>query len=102
MTTMLSVQAGVPLPDVNRAPKNTRRRYPVDTMKVGEMFFMPGRSTKSVSAYISRITKNLPGKFSARHCWMIPVGMKGSERVWEMAEQGVDGAEEGTGVWRIE
>lgn len=102
MTTMLTVQKGVPLPKVDRAPKNARRKYPVATMEVGDMFFLPGKSTRAVSAYISRITKDLKGKFSARHCWMIPVGMRGNERVWELARGDEDGAEEGTGVWRIE
>lgn len=99
---MLGINKGVPLPTVNRKPKEPRRVYPLDKMEVGDQVFQPGRKPKSISAYISRATKNLPGRFSARVCWMIPVGMKGGERVWQLSEQGVDGAEEGTGVWRIE
>lgn len=102
MSAMLSVQKGVPLPEINRSPKGVRRKYPLETMQVGEMFFEPGRNSRKLSAYISRETKDMPGKFSVRHCWMIPVGMKGGERVWELSEPGEDGAEEGTGVWRIE
>ncbi len=86
MTSMLAVQKGVPIPEVDRKPKAVRRKYPVETMEKGDMFFLPKRETKGVSAYISRITKGLPGKFSTRHCWMIPVGMRGSERVWELSE----------------
>lgn len=102
MSPMFNTQSGVPLPEIDRAPKGGRRKYPLEGMKVGDMFFVPGQKTKPLSAYISRETKDLPGKFSARHCWMIPVGMKGGERVWQLAEKGADGAEEGTGVWRIE
>ncbi len=102
MTAMFEVQTGVPLPEINRAPKAANRKYPIVGMEVGEMFFVPGRSAKSVSAYISRISKNVPGKFSARHCWMwlAPDGK------WQLIEPGTEtqvaGATEGTGVWRIE
>lgn len=97
MTAMLAVQKGVPLPEINRAPKETRRKYPIEGMAVGDMFFVEGRSSKSVSAYISRITKGKPGKFSARHCWMTRKATG-----WELAADGAAGAIEGTGVWRIE
>lgn len=101
MSAMFSVQKGVPMPEINRAPKGVRRKYPIDTMAVGEMFFVPNRSCKSVSAYISRISKDIPGKFSARHCFMYeaPEG-------WRLVEPGDRAAEsravEGTGVWRTE
>jgi hypothetical protein len=97
MTAMFEVQTGVPLPEINRAPKAANRKYPVVGMAVGAMFFVPGRTAKSVSAYISRITKNVPGKFSARHCWMIK-----NDNKWKPAEPNSKGAVEGTGVWRLE
>ncbi len=102
MTTMLSVQQGVPMPEPEYTPKTVRRKYPVDTMQVDDMFFLPGRASRGVSSYISRITKDLKGKWATRHCWMIPVGMRGDETVWQLSKEGVDGAQEGTGVWRIE
>src|SRR5262245_16146810 len=101
MSAMLSVQKGVPLPEINRAPKGVRRKYPIETMKPGDMFFVPGRSSKSVSAYISRISKDVPGRFSARHCWMRP-GREHEEAEWVIATPDCEGAVEGTGVWRIE
>lgn len=101
MTVMFDVQRGVPLPSINRSPKSGRRKYPVDTMAVGDMFFLPGRSAKSVSAYISRITKDRAERFSARHVWMWEA-LDGS---WQLVEPGSEGltpgAVEGTGVWRI-
>lgn len=98
MSAMLKVQTGVPIPEINRSPKGARRKYPVNTMPIGGMFFVEGRSGKSVGAYISRITKDVPGKFSARHCWMA----KDADGEWQLSEQGQPGAVEGTGVWRTE
>jgi hypothetical protein len=97
MTAMFEVQDGVPLPEINRAPKVANRKYPLTGMLVGSMFFVPHRTAKSVSAYISRISKNLPARYSARHCWMIQ-----NDNKWVMSYEGADGAVEGTGVWRIE
>lgn len=105
MSAMLSVQKGVPLPDINRAPKGLRRKYPIEGMEVGDMFFVPGRSSKSVSAYISRISKDVTGRFSARHCWMAKVPefpAKTAKLVWVSCDATAPGATEGTGVWRIE
>ncbi len=100
MSEMLSVQKGVPLPEINRTPKGARRKYPISTMDVGDMFFVEGRSSKSVSAYISRISKGVPGKFSARHCWMR--WQKRDPAGWVVCEPADKGATEGTGVWRVE
>lgn len=97
MSPMFNVQTGVPLPQIDRAPKGGRRKYPLEAMKVGDMFFVPGKSTRPISAYISRETRDLPGKFSARHCWMVKQGDK-----WVTATKDEAGAVEGTGVWRIE
>lgn len=102
MSTDFSVQKGVLLPEINRTPKGTKSKYPINTMSVGDMFFVPGRSSKSVGAYISRISKDVPGKFSARRCfmWLAP------DDTWQMIPPGeetqVAGATEGAGVWRIE
>lgn len=102
MTTMFKVQDGVPLPDIDRTPKQPRRKWPVEGMKPGQMFFVQGKASKTVSAYVSRITKDLPHRYTARHCWMIPTGMFGGQVSWTLAEKGDDGAEEGTGVWCLE
>ena len=95
MSAEFKVYDGVPLPEINRAPK--RKKYPLEKMKVGQMFFLEGRDTKSASAYISRISRNLPGKFSARHCWVVFEDDKPRE-----VPEGTEGAQEGTGVWRTE
>lgn len=95
MSAMLKVYDNVPLPKVDRSPK--RRKYPLATMQVGQMIFEPGRSTQSVSAYISRISKKVPGRFTTRHCWVVFEDDQPRE-----VPQGTPGAIEGTGVWRVE
>lgn len=95
-------QKGIPVWPVDRAPKNPNRKYPFPTLEVGDMIFIPGAITKKMSAYVSKETKDLPGKFVTRHGWMRAVGMKGGKRVWEECKPADDGAEEGTGVWRTE
>lgn len=92
---MLKVYDGVPVPEINRSPQG-RRKFPVDTMTVGQMFFEPGRSSRAVSAYICRITKKLPGTFTTRHCWVI-FTREGPIEV----PKGTRGATEGTGIWRV-
>ncbi len=100
--TIFKVQSGVPLPEISRAPKTPRRKFPVQGMVPGQMFFVPGKTSKSVSAYISRITKNLPGKYTARHCWM----WLAPDNAWQLIDPGAEtlttGATEGVGVWRTE
>jgi hypothetical protein len=96
---MIEVQYGVPLPGINRKPKQPRRKHPVDTMEVGGFYFLPEASTKSVSAYISRITKNLPGKFTARRVW---AWQDQRNNRWTLCEASAVGATEGVGVWRTE
>jgi hypothetical protein len=98
MTEMFNVVKGVPLPAINRSPKNgERRKWPVEKMDVGDWCFIPERTTKSVSAYLSRITKNLPGKYTTRPATAIKTA-----NGWEPCEPTCTDAIEGTGVWRTE
>ena len=97
MTTMFKVQSGVPLPDVSK-PKQPRRKFPVEGMQPGQMFFVPGKSSRSVSSYVSRITKDLPGRYTARHCWMV----RDANGDWQLCEESGPPACEGVGVWRHE
>lgn len=101
MSEMLHIHKGVPIPPIDRSANGRRRKYPIETMEVGDMIFVPKRTVKSVVAYISRISKDANRKFSARHAWAVPVG-KTKPLKWELAEQDAVGAQEGTGVWRIE
>lgn len=103
MSEMFLVQKdGLNPPPIKRQPPPPRRKFPVQTMDVGDTFFVPGRTTKSVSAYISRITKSLPGKFTTQRDWALPVAMIGDQRRWESCAEGAVGAEEGVTVKRVE
>lgn len=99
MTAMFPVQSGVPIPDVVPRQKRPRRKFPVDTMTIGQFFFVPGRTVKHVCSYISRITKDLPGKFTTRRCWAWEDKRTGK---WTLCEPSAVGALEGVGVWRTE
>lgn len=99
MTEMFTVQSGVPLPEVDRRPKRLQRKHPIDDLQPGQMYFIPWRVDKSISAYVSRVTKNLPGQFSARRCWM---RQEKNNVLWKPCNPADKGATEGTGVWRIE
>lgn len=102
MAPLYKVQDGVPMPAIDRTSKSPRRKFPVETMRPGQMFFVPDKKTRSVSAYISRITKDLPGKFSARKAVMCEtIGRDGGVE-WKLCDPGDPGATEGVGVWRIE
>ena len=97
MAEPFQVYDDVPLPAINRSPRGTSSKYPLKTMRVGQMFFVEGRKAKSVSAYVSRISKGMAEKFSARHCWVV---FENGAPVEVSAE--TKGAREGAGVWRIE
>lgn len=96
MSDAIEVYDGVPLPEIRRST-GRRSKFPISTMDVGQMFFLPGRSTRSVSAYISRIAKASGRKFTSRKCWVVFKDSKPVE-----VEEGTEGATQGTGVWRLE
>lgn len=96
MSDEIIVQTGVPIPPVDRRPKNQKSKYPLAKMAVGDMFFLPGRVTTSVSSYVSRLAAKMPGRRfetqsrNARQC---------DDGSWELVEQG---GVEGVAVWRKE
>lgn len=93
----LPIRAGTPKPTISRARVGERRKYPIDTTPIGGAFFIPGRTVRRVSAYISRITKGHVGKFSTRPAWAIK-----NDGEWALVEAGTQGAVEGVSVWRDE
>lgn len=101
MVEMLAVQKGVPMPGIKRPGAARRRKYPIETMAVGDMFFEPGRSSRALSAYICRIAKGLPAKFSTRRCFMRKVRV-GDVWKWKECAPTDGDAVEGAGVWRTE
>jgi hypothetical protein len=97
--TPLKIQAGVPKPPVDRRPKRSHRKWPVSEMQPGDFLFDPGRPAKGVSAYISRITKGLPGKYETASVW---AWQDQRNEQWHLCAPSAVGAVEGVGVWRTE
>jgi hypothetical protein len=92
---MLKIRRGVPLPPIKREGQ-PKRKWPVDEMQPGDSVLEPGRNSRSVGAYIARVTKNLPGTFTVRAVWM----RRDAEGEWVECSPSDDGAVQGAGVWR--
>lgn len=101
MSAESKVRYDIPIPEIDRRPKGPQRKFPLDTMGVGGVLLLPNRTSKAVSAYVSRIARNLPGKFSARQCWMRPRDTPDGVE-WDRCAPEDDGAVKGVAVCRIE
>lgn len=102
MTATFILQDNVPLPAIDRRPRNPHRsewRSAIDAAQVGQFFFVPGRSRHGVSAYIARITRNRPEKFETRRVW---AWFDHAAQLWRVCKHDAVAAVEGVGVWRTE
>lgn len=80
---MLEIQKGVEIPKSTRVVAPSRRKYPFETMEVGDMFFVAGKKRNTLSTHASTVGKKLKKKFITR-----------------MTTD--DDGNEGVGVWRTE
>lgn len=99
MSGLLTIQSGVPIPEVDRRSKQPRRKYPLEDMKVGDFVFYPGSNPRSVSSYVSRVSRKL-GKFTTRRGF---ASKQDGVWTWIGATAPVpDGRHvaAGTGIWR--
>lgn len=94
---MYKVQRNIPKPPVQRAGAGQVRKYPVDTMDVGEMFFVPGGNMRHLGSHLSQQGKKLRRKFSLRHITMLE-----TRHGWVPADAESEGVTQGVGVWRDE
>lgn len=93
---MYTVQKHVPIPKPQRrVPGN--RKYPLDVMAIGEMFFVPHKATNSISPHIAASGSLLGRKFITRLTYMTQ-----TKRGWKPATAETPGAVQGIGVWRTE
>ena len=95
---LLSIKKGVPLPPVGRGapPPPARRRYPLDTMAVGDMFFVPGAKRKPLDNLVANANRRMqPKRFSVRKCFAHEM-IEG----WDVCAEDYPGAVQGIGVWR--
>jgi hypothetical protein len=91
---VIEVQSDVPLPAKRLSSR--KRRYPLATMGVGEMFFVPRAKTASMTSYVSTQGRKLGRKFATRSAYM-----KESFEGWKDADPEEPGVV-GVCVWRIE
>ena len=75
-----------------------RRKYFFENMGIGDTFYVGNRKVKSMSSYVSRTTKDLPGKYTVRFAWVKPHHELG----FVMCEEGDFGAVKGVEVRRAE
>lgn len=91
-----AVLKNIPIPKTMRTAPPPRRKWPLDDMGVGDMFFVPGRDKNNLATYCSTAGKKLGRRFTTRLCYMHEV--KGD---YVPCEPDVRGATLGVGVWRI-
>ena len=94
----ISLMLDIPIPPVRRPPAQGTRRIQLQTMPIGGMYFLPGRTARSVSAYVSRIAKQGNFKFTVRTLTMRP----DKEHGWVVCDADDKQAVEGAGVWRAQ
>jgi hypothetical protein len=90
----LMTQAAEPLPDPV-IPR--RRKYPLDTMAIGDMFFVPDRESNNLVQYVSGQGAKLGRKFRTRFCTM-----RETIEGWKGCPTDDPRAVRGIGVWRQE
>lgn len=95
---MHTVIKNVPLPSAaaNRKHRGRRRKYPFESMAVGEMFFIPGRSKNNMTTHASAVGRKLERKFATRLVYMV----QDDAGAWQLCAEDDEGATLGVGVWR--
>ena len=90
----------VPLPSAmaSRTGSGRQRKYPFDTMEVGEMFFVPDREKNNLTTHASAVGRQLGRKFATRLTHMRPTGDEAAP--WEPCGADDPDANLGVGVWR--
>lgn len=95
---MFELQRNVPIPPVNRSGRTPRRRkYPFESMKVGEMFFVPNKTKNTLNTHLAAVSKQLGHKYRSRLTFM-----RQGEDGWELCDPQHPAAVQGIGVWRDE
>lgn len=86
---MFTIEKGIPIPQ-NAGRKS---KYPFSDMKVGDSFFVEGKTAAGLYASCRKASEKLDAKFIARTV---------SEDVWEEDDEGdtVEKTLEGVRVWR--
>ena len=70
-------------------------KYPFHELNVGEMFFIPNRSSNTMMSLASKTGRKLGRKFETRLIWMCM-----RQELWTLCAAGAPGAVQGVGVYR--
>ena len=90
------VKPGVELPPARRAGR--ARKYPFDTLAVGELFFVPDQTTANLTTYASLQGRKLGRKFRTQMAIMRQ-DLETDE--WEVCQAGAPGAKNGVAIERV-
>lgn len=93
---MFQLQRNIPKPGTIRPnARGRRKKYPFESMAVGDMFFVPGKQKNTLGTHVTMVSKQLGRQFSTRLCYMRKDAGK-----WSLCESADEGATLGIGVWR--
>lgn len=92
---MHEVQRNIPVPKPEKVMPRRGRKYPFESMEIGDMFFVPGRTKNNLMSLASITGKNLNRKFTTRLTFMVE-----SLDGWQQATKDTPRAVQGIGVWR--
>jgi hypothetical protein len=93
---MFKIQKNVEVAKV-RKPSGRRKKYPFADLDVGDMFFIPNKTTNTMMSQASHAGKQLGRKFSTRLIWMANV-----EGDWIPCTESAKDKVMGVAVWRVE
>ena len=92
------VKPGEVLPPPNRSPKQSAaRKYPFDSMKVGELIFVPDKEVKKFASHVGSQGRKLGRKFSTQTAVMRQ-DLKTDQ--WEVCKPDAPGAKKGVAIRR--
>lgn len=91
------VKKGVKLPEPAKAG-GARTKYPFKTMDVGELIFIPDKTSRQLSAYVAQRGRELQRKFRTQKAVMRQ-DLQSNE--WEPCKPGAAGARNGVAICRI-
>lgn len=94
---MFRLQSNVPIPKTIRPSARGRRKYPLEQMKIGDMFFVPEKTVPQLSGYLLPEAKKLGIKLTSRLTYA-----KLDKGTWSLCDEDDKGASLGVGVWRVE
>lgn len=94
---------GVPIPKRSGGPAPEGLYSQLQELPVDGMLFIEDGTSRSTSATVARVGKNLGRKFASRKVARVtvPSEHEGGDAAHEIVASGTPGAVEGIGIWRV-